>query len=268
MTDTTSAAAPAEGRTMPETVEILQNRRTIRKFVDKPIAPDIIDAIEKAARQTATSESLSAWSALRIKDSTIRSEIARVCGFERIAHAPLLYVFLVDQHRNLRIAQELGADAENISLRSAHLFLQAYADAVLAVHTTETAAEAFGLGAVILGSIHNDVARIIELLHLPKNVFPVLGLGIGYPAKTPELKPRPPQECQYFDDVYPSDEQTPSMLEAFAQYDKEVHDYYARRNPDNPLQGFTSYVAAVAQSPLAGKDDLFQMIEEQGFRIG
>lgn len=255
------------GREMPETVEILQNRRTIRKFADRPIEPDVIDAIEQAARQTATSESLSAWSALRIKDPEIRSEIAHICGFERIAHAPLLYVFLVDQHRNLRIAQELGVDAESASLRSANLFFQGYADTVLAVHATETAAEAFGLGAVILGSVHNDIPRIIELLHLPKNVFPVLGLGLGYPEKTPELKPRPPKEHQYFDDVYPDDARTPSLVEALSQYDGEVHDYYERRNPSNPLPGFTSYVAAVAQSAFVDKGNIFQMIEDQGFRV-
>ncbi|MCH4209098.1 nitroreductase family protein [Bifidobacterium sp.] len=268
MTDTTSAVATGEGHKTPETVEILRNRRTIRKFVDKPIDPDVVDAIEQAARQTATSESLSAWSVLRIKDTSIRAGIARICGFERIAHAPLLYVFLIDQHRNLRIAQELGVDVEGASLRSANLFFQGYADAVLAVHATETAAEAYGLGAVILGSIHNDIPRIIELLHLPKHVFPVLGLGLGYPAKTPELKPRPPKERQYFDDVYPGDEQTPSMVEALSQYDREVHDYYERRNPNNPLPGFTSYVAALAQSPFADKGNIFQMIEDQGFKVG
>ncbi|MCI1674462.1 MAG: nitroreductase family protein [Bifidobacterium tibiigranuli] len=261
------SSSASEGRATPETVEILQQRRTIRKFADKPIEPDVVDAIEQAARQTATSESLSAWSVVRVKDPETRAEIARICGHARIARAPLLYVFLVDQHRNLRIAQELGVDPDGASLRSSNIFLQGYADAVLAVHATETAAEAFGLGAVILGSVHNDIPRIVELLHLPSNVFPVLGLGLGYPAKVPELKPRPPKKYQYFDDVYPDDAQTPSLVEALSQYDKDVHDYYERRNPDNPLQGFTSYVAALAQSKLVEQGHIFQSIADQGFRI-
>ena len=46
-----------------------------------------------------------------------------------------------------------------------------------------------------------------------------------------------------------------------------MHDYYERRNPDNPLQGFTSYVAALAQSKLVEQGHIFQSIEDQGFWI-
>ncbi|MBT1180603.1 nitroreductase family protein [Bifidobacterium sp. CP2] len=245
------------------TLGILESRRTIRKFAEEPIDQETIDAIEQAARQTATSESLSSWSVIRVKDPKLRELVASICGHARIARAPLLYIFLADQHRNLRIAEEKGVDTAGGVLSSTHLFLQAYDDAVLAVHATETAAESLGLGAVILGAISRGVPQLVEALHLPKHVFPVLGLAIGKPVKVPELKPRPPIAFQYFDDVYPSDGDTPDLVGALADFDKDVHDYYERRNPDNPLTGFTDYVAGLATRTTDVK--LFEQIREQGF---
>lgn len=254
-----TSADPTENATLG----ILENRRTIRKFAEEPIDQTTIDAIEQAARQTATSESLSAWSVIRVKDPKLRALVASICGHERIARAPLLYIFLADQHRNLRIARQKGVDTAGGVLESTHLFLQAYDDAVLAVHATETAAESLGLGAVILGAISNGVPQLVEALHLPPHVFPVLGLAIGKPVKVPELKPRPPIEFQYFDDVYPADEDTPDLVGALADFDKEVHEYYVRRNPNNPLLGFTDYVAGLATRKTPKKP--FEEVRERGF---
>lgn len=58
------------------------------------------------------------------------------------------------------------------------------------MQNTVNATESMGLGAVILGSILNDAAQLIELLQLPKLTFPVLGLEVGYPDQEPQLKPR------------------------------------------------------------------------------
>lgn len=245
------------------TLGILDNRRTIRKFAEEPLPQETIDAIERATRQTATSESLSSWSVIRVNDPKLRELVASICGHARIARAPLLYIFLADQHRNLRIAEQKGVDVTGSALSSTHLFLQAYDDAVLAVHAAETAAESLGLGAVILGAISNGIPQLIEALHLPKHVFPVLGLAIGKPVKVPELKPRPPIEYQYFDDTYPDDGATANLVGELSDFDKEIHEYYVRRNPNNPLLGFTDYVAGIAGRTVNTK--LFGQIREQGF---
>lgn len=248
------------------TLDILTTRRTIRKFEERPVEPEVVEAIENAARQTATSQSLSAWSAIRIKDQRTREAIAEICGHARIARAPLLYVFVADEHRNLRIARAKGAVVDqDTPFSTSALFFQAYDDAVLAVHAAETAAESLGLGAVILGAITFDLTRVIDLLHLPRHVFPVLGLGLGYPAKVPELKPRPPREAQFFDDAYPDDAANPDPLAPLAGFDREVHDYYLRRNPDNPISSFTDYVAGIARTPVTHPRPIIRTVAAQGF---
>ncbi|KAB8291458.1 nitroreductase family protein [Bifidobacterium avesanii] len=265
MTDHPFPASPPDQLDNP-TLGILASRRTIRKFEDRPVAPETVAAIEDAARQTATSQSLSAWSAIRVKDPRTREAIAQICGHARIARAPLLYVFAADEHRNLRIARAKGVSVDaDTPFSTSALFFQAYDDAVLAVHAAETAAESLGLGAVILGAITFDLERVIDLLHLPRHVFPVLGLALGYPAKVPELKPRPPRGAQFFDDVYPDDAANPDPLAPLADFDREVRDYYLRRNPDNPISSFTDYVAGIGRTPVTRPRPIVRAIARQGF---
>ena len=104
-----------------------------------------------------------------------------------------MYVFVLDEYRNAAIARNSGVavDSDEFTLNNSYRFSQAQNDAVLALHAMETAAESLGLGCVILGSILNDVPRLIELMKLPEYTYPVLGLAIGKPAQQPNLKPRP-----------------------------------------------------------------------------
>ena len=64
----------------------------------------------------------------------------------------------------------------------------------------------------------------------------MLGLAIGKPDQAPALKPRMPRELQFFDDVYPSDDDAiESIKERIGAFDVSVHEYYDLRNTDRPL---------------------------------
>ena len=45
------------------------------------------------------------------------------------------------------------------------------------------AAEAAGLGCACISAIRNHAAEVSDLLGLPDHVFPVAGLGLGWPAR-------------------------------------------------------------------------------------
>lgn len=67
----------------------------------------------------------------------------------------------------------------------------------------------------------------------------MLGLAIGKPDQAPALKPRMPRELQFFDDVYPSDDDaTESIKERIGAFDVSVHEYYDLRNTDRPVDAF------------------------------
>lgn len=179
------------------TVDTLLERRSIRKFKPKPLSDDIVETLETVAQHAASSQFLNDWSAIRITDPAAKKRLAEIGGQPYIATAPLLYVFVLDEHRNAAIAASKGVEtaSDEFTLNGSYRYTQAQNDAVLALHAMETAAYSLGLGCVILGSLLNDVPALIDLLNLPEYTYPVLGLAIGKPDQDPALKPRMPRPC-------------------------------------------------------------------------
>ena len=52
------------------------------------------------------------------------------------------------------------------------------------------AAESMGLGTCCIGGIRQASLSFVKELNLPKYVFPVIGLCLGYPDDDPGIKPR------------------------------------------------------------------------------
>ena len=183
------------------TVDTLLERRSIRKFKPKPLSDDIVETLETVAQHAASSQFLNDWSAIRITDPAAKKRLAKIGGQPYIATAPLLYVFVLDEHRNAAIAASKGVEtaSDEFTLNGSYRYTQAQNDAVLALHAMETAAYSLGLGCVILGSLLNDVPALIDLLNLPEYTYPVLGLAIGKPDQDPALKPRMPRSMQFFE---------------------------------------------------------------------
>ena len=141
-------------------------------------------------------------------------------------------------------------------------FLQASADAALALQNMVVASESLGLGTVTLGSIQNDAQAMIELLHLPKYTFPLLGLAIGFPDDDPDEKPRMPQQLVAFTDHY--DEPVPSPT-AMTDFDRTVSHYYATRRGDPREESYTDLAIGAASTTPAKRGDLFKVLKHQGF---
>lgn len=97
------------------TIETLLNRRSIRKFADEPIDDDTIATLETVAQHAASSQYLNDWSAVRITDPDPKARLAAIAKQPYIAEAPLLYVFILDEHRNAAIAKAKGAPAGEIT---------------------------------------------------------------------------------------------------------------------------------------------------------
>ena len=230
------------------TVDTLLERRSIRKFKSKPLGDDVIETLETVAQHAASSQFLNDWSAIRVTDPAAKKRLAEIGGQPYIATAPLLYVFVLDEHRNAAIASTKGVDttSDTFTLNGSYRYSQAQNDAVLALHAMETAAYSLGLGCVILGSLLNDVPALIDLLNLPEYTYPVLGLAIGKPDQDPALKPRMPRSMQFFENEYPSNNET--LLAGLQDFDEEVHRYYDLRNTERPVDTFSDQIAKCGRS--------------------
>lgn len=248
------------------TIETLLGRRSICKFKDEAIDDDTRATLEAAAQHAASSQFLNDWSAIRITDPSIKSTLAQIGNQPYIATAPLLYVFVLDEHRNANIAKRKGIDpaSSEFHLKYSYRFTQGQNDAVLALHAMETAAESLGLGCVILGSLLNDIPQLIDLLNLPEYTYPVLGLAIGKPDQTPAVKPRMPRAMQFFENTYPADAE--AVLDQLPAFDEQVHQYYDLRQADRPVDAFSDQVATISRQDV-NRQTLLNKAQAQGFQL-
>ena len=106
------------------TIETLLNRRSIRKFVAEPFDDDTVATLETVAQHAASSQYLNDWSAVRVKDPALKKRMSEIGRQPYIAEAPLLYVFVADEHRNAIIAESKGVptDSDTYGLAGSYRF--------------------------------------------------------------------------------------------------------------------------------------------------
>jgi nitroreductase len=143
------------------------------------------------------------------------------------------------------------------------------------------AAESLGLGSCFLGATPHMADKIAKQYKLPKRVFPLVQLVMGYPAENPPPRPRYPMEFTLFEDTYT--ELTDEMIEqAMKQMDEGylAQDYYRRGKYMITLEGerqetftFENYGWTEHQSRKWGQwhassEDLLEQLSKRGFDIG
>lgn len=247
---------------MNDMIQRQLQHRTIREFKDMSIAKEIFDTLMEIARQTATSNGMQSYSIIRITDPSLKKEIAEVCKQEYVARAPELLVFIVDQFRNNSIVKEKGSITENAA--DIDRFFQGFTDACLAAQNVVNGAEAMDLGAVYLGSILNDSAKICEILKLPKLTFPVVGMGIGYPNENPQLKPRLKNTLRVFQNSYRIFD---DYLKEIKDYDEEMTTYYDLRNSNSRVDCFSDQVVTKLTNSIPNRQEMLRVIRQQGFKL-
>jgi nitroreductase len=246
-----------------ETIRKQLDHRTIREFTEDPIPKEIVDQLFQVARRTASSTGMQASSIIRVNDPEKKKAIAKVCRQEYVARAPELWIFIVDLYRNSRIAKEKNCFAE--SIRDMDRFFSGFTDACIMTQNVVNAAESMDLGTNYLGSILNDPMEICKILNLPKLTFPVVGLGIGYPNQKPQIKPKMDMKFRVFEDEY---KPLKNYLEAFKDYDQEMHTYYDLRDANRRVDCFTDQVVKGLVNVIPKRQEILNFVIEQGFDLG
>lgn len=245
-----------------ETIQKQLEHRTIREFKDQKIPEEVFGLLMEVARRTATAVGMQACSIIRVTDQELKYKIAGVCNQEYVARSPELLIFIVDQYRNYQIAKEKSHTAE--TARDMDRFFSAFTDACMMAQNVVIAAESMGLGTVYFGSILNDSEKICELLKLPELTFPVIGLGIGYPNQSPQLKPRMEMKLRVFENAYAMLE---NYLDEIREYDEEMRTYYDLRDPGRPLDSFSNQVVSRYNNGNPKRQDILNIIRKQGFDL-
>lgn len=183
-----------------------------------------------------------------------------ITGHHWLEKSGHFFLFLADQYRNSQLVTATPATIAN--LHSTDKFLAGIFDASIAVEAMVVAGESLGLGSTIMGSILNDVPRLIDLFHLPELTFPVFGLAVGHPAETPERKPRMPQELMHFTNDY---QPLTADNATLAAYNRVITDYYQARGSHQRTETFTHHIATELARDPQQRAKLNQALEYQGF---
>ncbi|QEY23580.1 NADPH-dependent oxidoreductase [Neisseria animalis] len=247
---------------MNETIQTLLQHRSIRKFKPQPLDKATIDLLVEVAQRASTSSYMQACTIISVTDETIKHELAVLGMQEYVRDNGHLFIFVADTARNSAIAETQGLDP--VYQSSADRFLAGVYDCAIAAQNMVAAAESMGLGAVYLGTILNDAAKVIELLGLPPRTFPVFGLALGYPEFQPRLKPRLPSAIVHMENRYVPVTET-AQQQALAEYDAEMAEYYSKRGSGSREETFSRMAGKYTHTQQAKRTQLGKLIRQQGF---
>lgn len=157
-------------------LDIIKSRRSIRKFQQRPIEPEKIDALIEALIWAPSAGNLQARKFYFIENQEVKEALSGAALNQRfIAKAPLVVVACTDA----RIGNIYGARGVN---------LYAIQDVACSLMNMMLVAHALGLGTVWVGAFNESM--VAEIMRLPDNLRPVAIVPVGYPEKIPSPPPR------------------------------------------------------------------------------
>ncbi len=249
------------------TLDLIHAHGSVRRYKPDPIPASVVETIVAAGQCASTSSNKQTYSVIAVTDKKKRLALMEIAGGQvQIQQAPIFLTFCADRARLNRVSELRGYEQNFSTMES---FLISSVDAALVAQNTALAAESLGLGICYIGAIRNNPAAVIELLDLPKGVFPITGMTVGVPLRPTRIRPRLPQEAILHWESY-----NPDQDEALLAYDQtmiETGIYDNRQVPVNGKEdemesyGWMEHTARRVSNP--ARPELRALIMKQGFSL-
>lgn len=229
---------------MNDTLKLLQNHRSVRRFKDYPISEETLKELILSGQSAASSNFVQAYTVIHVKDPEKRRIMADIAGGQKhVMEAPLFLVFVADlerTHLSCNLHEEAFMEGQT------EAFIIATVDTALMAQNLMVAAESMGLGGVYIGALRNNPEVVSNLLDLPDHTYPLFGMCLGYPAEENEIKPRLPLGAVLKPDSYLSATEVPTLKD----YDDITEAYYGRRTTANRSDNYTKQLSRMFSKPL------------------
>lgn len=245
-------------------IETILAHKSIRKYTDEMPSDEVIETIVRAGQQAPfASQYYSVLLSRNMKRNPFK--------------APLLFTICVDSHKFELIMAKRNWKIVTNDLALLFFGIQ---DAVLMAENMVVAGRSLGLGSCFLGNAMFRADKIAEEYHLPKRVFPLVQLAMGYPAEDPPPRPRYPKDFTLFEGKYPKlDEKT--VLKAMKAMDEGylAQDYYRKAKAKIPLESgrketftydnysWTEHICRKWGQWYSEPTELLKQLEKRGFSI-
>jgi nitroreductase len=250
----------------PDTWDKLISRGVVRRFRDEPLSPQLIDMLCALALCAPSKSDLQQRDIVIVEDAANRARIAAlIADQDWIAGAPHFLVFCGNNRRQRQIHQWRGREFANDHLDP---FFNAAVDAAIALSAFTIAAEAVGVGCCPVSVIRNHSVEISRMLALPDHVFPVAGLGFGWPSRSGHVSMRLPLSATVHRDRY-ADAGMREKVEAYDARRRAAQPYRAQREParfgSDPAYGWSEDKAR--QYASSERADFGAFVRAKGFKL-
>lgn len=146
-----------------DAIEVLKTRRSVRRYLKKPVEKEKIETIIDCARLAPTAINIQPWEFIVLTDFQIKKNVAEATDYGKfIQDAPVALIVIC---KNVKYFLEDGCAATTNIVNAAH---------------------ALGLGSCwIAGNKKPYADKILDLIHAPKDYRLVSLISLGYPLETP-----------------------------------------------------------------------------------
>jgi len=188
---------------MPDTLEVIKQRRSIRKYLSRPVSKELIEEVLAAAGWAPSAHNAQPWRFIVLCDPKVKRKLAEDMAetwasemekdgskielekfksrVERFATAPVLVLACLIMEGMEKFSDEKRQRCER------DLAMQSLA---VALQNMLLAAYAKGLGACWYCAPAFCKETVKEVLEIPAEIEPQALIAMGYPAEEPTAPPR------------------------------------------------------------------------------
>jgi len=155
-----------------ELMEAIRARRSIRRFMEKPVDEEKILAVLESGRLAPSAKNMQDWRFIVVRDQATRQKLAVAAKDQQfVAQAPVVIAACGTSNYIMTCGQPTYA-----------------IDVTIALDHMTLAAASLGLGTCWIGAFYEDQAK--KILGVPDDVRIVALMPLGYPAEEPLPRPR------------------------------------------------------------------------------
>lgn len=244
-------------------MESIKNRRTIRRYKEQDISPELLNSLLEEASRASTMGNMQLYSVVVTRDASMKAKLAPAhFNQPMVTSAPVVLTFCADFNRFSLWCRQRKAEPGYDNFIS---FLNAASDALLVTQNFCTLAEEAGLGICYLGTTIYDPEQIIRIFELPELVMPVATITVGYPDECPQQPDRLPLRGIVHEEKYKN--YTPEMIDDIYAYKESLPEnrHFVDINHTETLAQIFTDIRYKKSDNEYMSENLLKVIRKQGF---
>lgn len=156
--------------------EAIHRRRSIRRFQDRPLSPEVINQLADALLWAPSAGNLQSRKFYFVTNPEARALLSKAAWDQKyITQAQLLVIGCTDDEIQWKYGDR-GKDLFSVC------------DVANSIQGMMLLATELGLGTVWVGAFEDDKVR--DILQIPVNLKPIAIIPVGYPNENPDAPPR------------------------------------------------------------------------------